>query len=63
MKKLDLENKEIVIGKFSIMSDSLKGMTKEKFDKLFSNHFLGNTSDAWKICKPFAKVEKPKTDK
>lgn len=62
MEKLDLENKELVFGKLSLMSDSLKGMTKADFEKRFGGILLEGVNDAWKQVKKYTKddVQKPK---
>ena len=63
MEKLDLENKILTIGKTTINSGNLKGLTKEDFLKTYPK-ILGNVDlkEAWKMLKPYT-VEKPKPKK
>jgi len=63
MEKLDLDNKILTIGKTTINSGNLKGLTKDEFLKTYPK-ILGNVDlkEAWNTIKPFT-TEKPKPKK
>lgn len=49
------ESPYLIVGKFSALKSSLKGLTKEDFTKQFGKALRRDTDVVWKEVKKFAK--------
>mgnify|MGYP006893242487 CR=1 FL=1 len=61
MKKLELDNKVVTIGKTSFNTENFVGMNKKEFMDIYSKVKIGyDLNDAWKILSKYTKVPKGK---
>jgi len=58
MAKKEAENPYLVVGRFSALKSSLKGLDKEKFTKKFGGSLRRDTDAVWLKVKPFTKEGK-----
>jgi hypothetical protein len=58
MAKKETENPYLIVGRFSALKTSLKGLDKEKFIKKFGKALRRDVDSAWEAAKPFTKEGK-----